>query len=92
MIIGADAMWYHSTFTLATDYNPYALARVFQGLGYGSFFVPVNVLAYSQLRPDQNNKASSHKREIAANVFVLHQALSLQRRGVNWNPWSETAS
>jgi hypothetical protein len=26
---------------------------------YGFFFVPVNVLAYSQLRPDQNNKASS---------------------------------
>jgi DHA2 family multidrug resistance protein len=35
------------------------LARAFQGLGYGFFFVPVNVLAYSQLRPDQNNKASS---------------------------------
>ena len=57
-IVGA-AMWYYSTFTLATDYSHYALARAFQGLGYGFFFVPVNVLAYSQLRPDQNNKASS---------------------------------
>jgi DHA2 family multidrug resistance protein len=57
-IIGA-AMWYYSTFTLATDYTHYALARAFQGLGYGFFFVPVSVLAYSQLRPDQNNKASS---------------------------------
>jgi DHA2 family multidrug resistance protein len=56
--VGA-AMWYYSTFTLATDYNHYALARAFQGLGYGFFFVPVNVLAYSQLRPDQNNRASS---------------------------------
>jgi DHA2 family multidrug resistance protein len=56
--VGA-AMWYYSTFTLATDYSHYALARVFQGLGYGFFFVPVNVLAYSQLRPDQNNRASS---------------------------------
>jgi MFS transporter, DHA2 family, multidrug resistance protein len=53
------AMWYYSTFTLATDYTHYALARAYQGLGYGFFFVPVNVLAYSQLRPDQNNKASS---------------------------------
>ena len=52
-------MWYYSTFTLATDYTHYALARAYQGLGYGFFFVPVNVLAYSQLRPDQNNKASS---------------------------------
>jgi DHA2 family multidrug resistance protein len=58
LTVGA-AMWYYSTFTLATDYSHYALARVFQGLGYGFFFVPVNVLAYSQLRPDQNNRASS---------------------------------
>jgi MFS transporter, DHA2 family, multidrug resistance protein len=56
--VGAS-MWYYSTFTLATDYAHYALARAFQGLGYGFFFVPVNVLAYSQLRPDQNNRASS---------------------------------
>jgi DHA2 family multidrug resistance protein len=55
----AAAMWYYSTFTLATDYRHYALARAYQGLGYGFFFVPVNVLAYSQLRPDQNNRASS---------------------------------
>jgi len=55
----AAAMWYFSTFTPATDYTHYALARAYQGLGYGFFFVPVNVLAYSQLRPDQNNKASS---------------------------------
>jgi DHA2 family multidrug resistance protein len=52
-------MWYYSTFNLATDYSHYALARAFQGLGYGFFFVPVNVLAYSQLRSDQNNRASS---------------------------------
>ena len=56
--VGA-AMWYFSTFTPATDYSHYALARAFQGLGYGFFFVPVNVLAWSQLRPDQNNRASS---------------------------------
>jgi DHA2 family multidrug resistance protein len=56
--VGA-AMWYYSTFTLATDYSHYAWARALQGLGYGFFFVPVNVLAYSQLRPDQNNKAST---------------------------------
>ena len=57
-ITGA-AMWHFSTFTLSTDYSHYALARALQGLGYGFFFVPVSVLAYSQLRPDQNNRASS---------------------------------
>src|SRR5258705_2534715 len=53
------AMWHFSTFTLATDFRHFALARIYQGLGYGFFFVPVSVLAYSQLRPDQNNRASS---------------------------------
>jgi DHA2 family multidrug resistance protein len=57
--IVAASMWYYSTFTLTTDYRHYALARALQGLGYGFFFVPVNIIAYSQLRPDQNNKASS---------------------------------
>jgi DHA2 family multidrug resistance protein len=55
----AASMWYYSTFTLDTDYGHYVLARAYQGLGYGFFFVPANVIAYSQLRPDQNNKASS---------------------------------
>ena len=59
MAIGGAAMWYYSTFNLATDHAHYVLARAFQGLGYGFFFVPVNVIAYSQLRLDQNNKASS---------------------------------
>ena len=44
------AMWHYSTFTAATDFTHFALARAYQGLGYGFFFVPVSVLAYSQLR------------------------------------------
>jgi DHA2 family multidrug resistance protein len=53
------AMMTYSSFTLQTDYDHYALARCFQGLGYAFFFVPISVIAYSQLRPDQNNRASS---------------------------------
>jgi MFS transporter, DHA2 family, multidrug resistance protein len=59
LTVGAAAMWYYSTFTLATNYGHYAAARIFQGVGYGFFFVPASVIAYSQLRPDQNNRASS---------------------------------
>ncbi len=59
LLIGAAAMWNYSTFNLATDYRHFALARVLQGFGYAFFFVPVSVIAYSQLRPDQNNRASS---------------------------------
>ena len=33
--------------------------RALQGVGYGFFLVPASIIAYSQLRPDQNNKASS---------------------------------
>lgn len=44
---------------LTTDYRHYVLARAFQGLGYGFFFVSANIIAYSQLRPHQNNRASS---------------------------------
>ena len=53
------SMLYYSGMTLQTDYTHYALARAYQGLGYGFFFVPLNVIAYSQLTPEQNNRASS---------------------------------
>jgi DHA2 family multidrug resistance protein len=58
MVVGLSFIHY-SHFNLATDYRHYALARALQGLGYAFFFVPLSVLSYSQLRPDQNNKASS---------------------------------
>jgi DHA2 family multidrug resistance protein len=59
LCVVAGSMMDYSSFTLQTDYNHYALARALQGLGYAFFFVPISVIAYSQLRPDQNNRASS---------------------------------
>ena len=50
---------HYSRFNLQTDYAHYAWARAFQGFGYAFFFVPLTMLAYSELRPDQNNRASS---------------------------------
>ena len=58
MVVGISFIHY-SRFNLQTDYSHYALARALQGLGYGFFFVPLSVIAYSQLSPAQNNKASS---------------------------------
>src|SRR5580693_9319612 len=55
----ALAMWYYASFTLATDYRHEALARIMQGLGIATLFVPVSQLAYSNLPKDKNNKASS---------------------------------
>ncbi len=58
MVVGISFLHY-SHFNLDTDYTHYALARALQGLGYAFFFVPLSVIAYSQLSPAQNNKASS---------------------------------
>ncbi len=55
----ALAMWYFASFNLATDYRHEALARVLQGLGMATLFVPVSQLAYSNLPKNKNNKASS---------------------------------
>ena len=57
MVFGSMIMY--SSFTLQTDYDHYALARCLQGFGYAFFFVPISVIAYSQLKPEQNNRASS---------------------------------
>jgi len=58
LVVGISFLHY-SHFNLDTDYNHYVLARALQALGYAFFFVPLSVIAYSQLRPEQNNKASS---------------------------------
>jgi DHA2 family multidrug resistance protein len=58
LVVGM-AFIHFSHFNLDTDYNHYAAARALQGIGYAFFFVPLSVIAYSQLSPTQNNKASS---------------------------------
>ena len=58
VVVGISFLHY-SHFNLATDYSHYAWARALQGLGYAFFFVPLSVITYSQLRMDQNNRASS---------------------------------
>jgi MFS transporter, DHA2 family, multidrug resistance protein len=58
VIVGISFLHY-SHFNLDTDYDHYALARALQGLGYAFFFVPLSMIAYSQLKPGENNKASS---------------------------------
>jgi DHA2 family multidrug resistance protein len=56
---GATAMFLFSNLNLDADGSHFRWIRSMQGFGYGLFLVPVNLIAYSQLRPDQNNKASS---------------------------------
>ena len=54
-----------------------------QGFGYAFFFVPLTVIAYSQLTPQQNNKASSLTnffRNWAGSVGVLLVTTMAERR------------
>ncbi len=59
LIVVGLAFLHFSRMNLQTDYTHWALARALQGFGYAFFFVPLSLLTYSELRPDQNNKASS---------------------------------
>src|SRR5579863_3549555 len=59
MSIVALAMFVYSSMNLDTNASHYRWERMLQASGYGLFLVPVNIIAYSQLRPDQNNKSSS---------------------------------
>ena len=56
LIVGFAFLNY-SHFTL-NRLSAYAMSRAFQCLGYAFFFVPLSVIAYSQLSPGQNNRAS----------------------------------
>jgi DHA2 family multidrug resistance protein len=58
MVVGISFIHY-SRMTLEADYWHYAWSRALQGLGYAFFFVPLSVIAYSELSAAQNNKASS---------------------------------
>lgn len=53
------ALFQYSDKTLDVDSSHYVWNRALQGFSYGLFLVPVNLIAYSQLRPEENNKASS---------------------------------
>jgi MFS transporter, DHA2 family, multidrug resistance protein len=77
------AMWHYASLDLTTDYRSYALARAFQGLGLGFFFVPVSSMAYSYLPLNKNNKASSITnlfRNLGGSFGVAFVTTLLERR------------
>jgi DHA2 family multidrug resistance protein len=59
MAIVGSAFLLQGNFTLAADYGNFLRVRALQGLGYAFFFVPLSMIAYSELKPGENNKASS---------------------------------
>jgi hypothetical protein len=59
VLVAGISFLHYSQFTLDTGYGHYAMARALQGLAYAFFFLPPSVIAYSQLKRNENNKASS---------------------------------
>ena len=57
-VVTIDMLLYSDN-TLDVDSTRFAWNRCLRGFSYGLFLVPVNLIAYSPLRPDENNKASS---------------------------------
>ena len=55
----AVSMYHFAHFSLAASYKDFALARILQGFGLAFVFVPTAAIAYSDLPPNKNNKASS---------------------------------
>lgn len=84
LTITALAMFIFSDMNLATDAAHYRWIRVLQGIGYGFFMVPVNMIAYSNLRPDQNNRASSFTnfmRNWGGSFGIAFLSFETERRG-----------
>ena len=65
------------------DYATVALARVFQSLGFGLLFIPINTGAYSGVPPEQNNNASAlinMMRNIGGSVSIAALTTFIARR------------
>lgn len=83
VVVGISFLHY-SHFNLDTDYSHYAWARALQGLGYAFFFVPLTVITYSQLKPSQNNRASSLTnffRNWGGSFGIAFVTAAVERRG-----------
>src|SRR5262249_30463489 len=69
---------------LNADFNHFVIPRMVLGLGLASIFVPLNLVAYSYLPPEKNNRASSLInlfRNLGGSFGVAFVATMLARRG-----------
>ena len=77
------SMWHFASFNLFTDYRHEAFARAVQGFGLAFLFIPISQLAYSNLPPGKNNKASSLTnlfRNLGGSVGIAFVTTLLERR------------
>ncbi len=59
VLITAWSLWDMAHWSLEVDMWRIVVAGFFQGLGTGIIFIPINILAFSSLKPSQRTEASS---------------------------------
>jgi DHA2 family multidrug resistance protein len=82
-MIMAFASFSMTRLDLSGDYNSFVIPRMVLGLGIAFIFVPLNLTAYSYLRPEKNNRASSVInlfRNLGGSFGVAFVATMLARR------------
>ncbi len=59
MLIASVSMWQMTRWTLVMDWRPIVISGVFQGLGMGLCFMPVNSMAFATLDPRFRTEGAS---------------------------------
>lgn len=59
MLIAAVSMWQMTRWSLVMDWHPIVISGIFQGLGMGLCFMPVNSMAFATLDPRYRTEGAS---------------------------------
>lgn len=59
LLVSGGALLSMANFDLATDFRAVMLARVYQSLGLGFLFIPINIMAFSTVPADRTSNGSA---------------------------------
>jgi DHA2 family multidrug resistance protein len=99
LVVTSAALLRMTRFDLDVDYATVAWARVYQSLGLGFLFIPINTVAYLGLPPAKSNNASAlinMMRNLGGSCGIAAATTLLERRqqyhqsmlAEHVNPWS----
>jgi DHA2 family multidrug resistance protein len=83
LVVTGLAMLHMTEFYADIDYATVAWARVYQSLGLGLLFIPINTAAYTGVPPEKNNSASAiinMMRNIGGSVGIAALTTFIARR------------